>query len=156
MTRSSSSAKQKSLTTPRRPRPALLGRSRRPLAPSVLLAHTQILRGLTPLQAQTRIRRSGLPLHVMLAAWGISDRTLKRKIAAGERLGPRVSKRALRLEAILQRADELFGNREVSARWLLSPALPLGGRSPIDFLTTSVGATTVEDYLGRISYGAVA
>ncbi len=54
---------------------------------------------------------------------------------------------------ILDLAIEVFGSKDTAESWLDQPAIGLGQRRPVEFLTTGAGAKLVEDYLGRIKYG---
>jgi putative toxin-antitoxin system antitoxin component (TIGR02293 family) len=63
----------------------------------------------------------------------------------------------LRVSRLLDRAVALFENDEVAARrWLTRPNRGLGGRTPLEFSRTEVGAREVEVLIGRLEYGLVA
>ena len=55
---------------------------------------------------------------------------------------------------ILTRVTTLLGSQTAAERWLEQPAIGLDQRRPIDLMTTPSGLELVEDYLGRIEYGA--
>jgi len=98
----------------------------------------------------------GLNAHELGALLGISPRTLSRRKAEG-RLRPDESDHLLRVSRLLDRAVALFENDEVAARrWLTRPNRGLGGRTPLEFSRTEVGAREVEVLIGRLEYGLVA
>lgn len=54
---------------------------------------------------------------------------------------------------ILLRATAAIGTVEEAGRWLMRPAMALGGRRPIDVITTPDGYRTVETLLNQLEYG---
>lgn len=61
-----------------------------------------------------------------------------------------------RIARVLAAAQTLFeGNREAARMWLQEPQWGLGGRRPVELLSTEVGAGVVRDLLGRIEYGVL-
>jgi putative toxin-antitoxin system antitoxin component (TIGR02293 family) len=61
-----------------------------------------------------------------------------------------------RLSALFQKALEVLGEPEEAKRWFTTPKKALGGKTPMEFSETDVGAREVEDLLGRIEYGVYA
>jgi putative toxin-antitoxin system antitoxin component (TIGR02293 family) len=53
----------------------------------------------------------------------------------------------------MRRAIAVFGSRESALDWLRSPQFGLGGKIPLRYAETEVGAREVADLLGRIDYG---
>ncbi|MDQ3459226.1 MAG: MbcA/ParS/Xre antitoxin family protein [Deinococcota bacterium] len=47
----------------------------------------------------------------------------------------------------------MFDALESAADWLRSENLSLGGRTPLEYADTEIGAREVENLLGRIEYG---
>jgi len=91
------------------------------------------------------------PLRLAAAA-NIATRTLARRKTAG-RLPFSESERVFRLAVLFDRAVDALGDAERARRWFQSPLKALGGRSPLDYADTEIGAREVEDLLGRIEYG---
>ncbi|MBU6960918.1 DUF2384 domain-containing protein [Pseudomonas sp. CVAP len=91
--------------------------------------------------------------QVFVKIIGISDRTLQRRIKNPEPLTSEQSSSAWRLAKIFSKAEEVFGDRQESANWMVTPALGLEGRAPMDLLTTQVGFELVDDFLTRMEYG---
>jgi len=87
---------------------------------------------------------------------GTSERTMSRKIANDERLGPTESDRAYRLFEIVASAVRAFGDVDKALRWMKRNVPSLGGRRPIDLLRTEIGTREVLSALDRIEYGGVA
>lgn len=79
----------------------------------------------------------------------ISPRTLSRR----ETLKASVSERLFRVSALFQKALEVLEDRIEAQRWFTTPKKALGGKTPLEYSETDVGAREVEDLLGRIEYG---
>ncbi|MBV9673395.1 MAG: DUF2384 domain-containing protein [Verrucomicrobia bacterium] len=82
----------------------------------------------------------------------IPDRTFDRRLKNGV-LKPEESDRLARVAKILQRAAEVFGNAEKARGWMNTRIAAFGGETPLQRADTSLGASQVEDVLGRIDYG---
>ncbi|HEY0790607.1 MAG TPA: antitoxin Xre/MbcA/ParS toxin-binding domain-containing protein [Chthoniobacterales bacterium] len=81
----------------------------------------------------------------------IPRRTLSRRLRA-ETFSPEESDRMARLAAVFTRAARLFGPDKARA-WMKSPLEALAGETPLGRCDTTLGASEVEDVLGRIDYG---
>jgi len=84
---------------------------------------------------------------------GISDRTLSRRIAKGERLSAEESDRTVRMARVLASATETFGSKEKAVRWMQTPNRVLEGQTPLSLLDTDAGVRSVETVIGRIEWG---
>ncbi|MDA8138096.1 MAG: DUF2384 domain-containing protein [Desulfobacteraceae bacterium] len=82
----------------------------------------------------------------------IPKRTLDRRRAAG-RLSTDESERILRLAQVLDMAIDVMGSREKAEGWLKKPARGLGGKIPLEYTDTQLGALEVIALLGRIDHG---
>jgi putative toxin-antitoxin system antitoxin component (TIGR02293 family) len=82
----------------------------------------------------------------------IPNRTLDRRFKH-EVLSPDESDRLARVANILERAQEVFGNVKKARDWMNTPLIAFEGETPLQRSDTSIGATQVEDVLGRIDYG---
>jgi putative toxin-antitoxin system antitoxin component (TIGR02293 family) len=110
--------------------------------------------------------RKGLPVKAMdeLAATlqverealavvlGTSVRTLQRKTAGSDRLGPSASDRLARVQRILELARHVLGKTEKAARWLTSQSRALGD-VPLKMLDTDIGTQRVQSELHAIEFG---
>jgi putative toxin-antitoxin system antitoxin component (TIGR02293 family) len=115
----------------------------------------ELKRGL-PAGAFERLRRAlGLERGADLAAVvGISERTLARRQRAG-RFTAEESERLFRIARLLDVASDVLGGPDAARRWLRSPRPYLGGRTPLAYADTEIGAQVVERLLGRIEHGVV-
>jgi putative toxin-antitoxin system antitoxin component (TIGR02293 family) len=88
----------------------------------------------------------------LAAVLKIPDRTLDRRLKEGV-LSPEESDRVARLAKVLERAREVFGNLEKARGWMNTRIAAFDGETPLERADTSLGASQVEDVLGRIDYG---
>ena len=82
----------------------------------------------------------------------IPKRTLSRRRLKG-RFNTDESERVLRLTQVYEMAADVFGSSEKAKRWLKKPARGLGGRIPLEYADTYIGANEVVKLLGRIDHG---
>lgn len=86
----------------------------------------------------------------------INPRTLTRRKAEGK-LQPDESERLLRAARIFEKAVALFEGDEKAARiWLTASNKALGGKTPLSFAKTDIGAREVENLIGRLEHGVYA
>lgn len=83
---------------------------------------------------------------------GIDPSTFARRVRTKARLKLDESDRIVRIARIAAHAVETLG-RESGLAWLRERNAALGDRIPIELLQTDVGATQVEQVLGRIDFG---
>jgi len=96
----------------------------------------------------------GLPVDEMARKIGISTATLSRRRAKKEPLDRNHSDRLMRYARLFWLSAAYFdGNQATGRDWLARPARALGGRTPLDFAETEMGAREVEDLLGRLEHG---
>lgn len=82
----------------------------------------------------------------------IPKRTLDRRRQKG-RLRTDESERVLRLAQVYDMAFDVLGGQEKAQRWLKKPARGLGGKIPLEYADTDLGAHEVTNLLGRIDHG---
>lgn len=80
-------------------------------------------------------------------------RTLSHRKAKREDLTREESDRAVRLARILALAEEVFSDSQKSFRWLRSHKSRLGGRAPMEIISTEAGPRLVEEMLYQIDEG---
>jgi len=86
----------------------------------------------------------------------ITPATLRRREKAGK-FTLDESDRLYRFAKVLKAATDLYaGDEEAARRWLGEPSRGLGGRKPVDMLTTSAESESVLDLIGRLEHGVVA
>lgn len=95
----------------------------------------------------------GLPVEAMAAKIGISVATLSRRRAKKQPLDRDHSDRLMRYARLYWMAVDYFGEQATARDWLARPARGLGGRSPLEFAETEMGAREVEDLIGRLEHG---
>ena len=96
--------------------------------------------------------RLGLPTREMARLLRIPERTLTRRRRSG-RLDPVESERVLRIERLFALAIEMLRNVDRARTWLKIPKAALGGRTPLQYADTEVGAREVENLIGRLRHG---
>jgi putative toxin-antitoxin system antitoxin component (TIGR02293 family) len=82
----------------------------------------------------------------------IAPRTLARREQEG-RLQFEESERVYRVAALFERAKEVLGSYEEARRWFKANVRALGGKAPLEYADTEIGAREVEDLLGRLEHG---
>jgi len=109
--------------------------------------------GLT-FSAFERLRRSlDLSTKDLAGLILVSARTLARRKALG-RLRPDESDRLVRVARVFGRAIDLFEGDAVAARmWLAKKNAALGGSSPLEMVTSEVGAREIDGLIGRLEHG---
>lgn len=80
-------------------------------------------------------------------------KTLKKRLASGQRLTVNQSDRLFRVAHITAMAEVLFESDEKARRWLSKPKARFSGKSPIAMLSTSQGARQVEEMLIQLAEG---
>ena len=94
-----------------------------------------------------------LPLNELADLIHISIETLSIRKEEGK-LNSEESDRVMRIARILGLTIDLFeGDKEKAIHWLMTSKIALGGKSPMDFSKTEVGAREVESIIGRLEHG---
>ena len=126
---------------------------------SSVMAHDAVMKGVSG-RALTRIwesTRGTLPTDAVLKAIGVSVRTAHRvKTEPDKPLDARTTDGIYRLESVRAMAKEVLGSVEAANEWLMSEAMGLEFRKPIDLVSTSPGAEAVKTLLQRMRYGVYA
>jgi putative toxin-antitoxin system antitoxin component (TIGR02293 family) len=73
-----------------------------------------------------------------------------------KRLDPAISDRLVRLARIFALAIEVLESQEHAVAWLREPSDALGGRTPLEVVTTDVGAERVTTMLYQMEHGIYA
>ncbi len=116
-------------------------------------AHDVIEHGFETRVIKTLADWSALPQSFYIAAVGLSKATLTRQARARQRLSAIASDRVFRIARIMVRAEEVFEDVDIARDWLNRPNQALGGKKPLELLSTDAGTESVEDVLGRIEDG---
>ena len=83
---------------------------------------------------------------------GISRRTLERRLASGH-FPLAEADRAYRIIHSYALAVDVLGSRQKARHWFHQSLAALGGRAPVESLTTEVDAACVRELLEQIEYG---
>ena len=94
----------------------------------------------------------GLNFKVLAEKAKIATRTLARRKKGGV-LKPAESERVFRIAFLFDRAVDILGSRENAAEWMIAPKKALGGKTPLEYAETELGAREVEELLGRLEHG---
>jgi len=99
---------------------------------------------------------AGLDQKALAQYIAIAPATLQRRARTG-RFKTDESDRLYRFAEVLKAATALFEGDEEGARdWMRKPVRGLGGRRPVEMITTSAEAEAVLDLIGRMEHGVFA
>lgn len=113
---------------------------------------SQLKEGLSTDSFDKLKRRLNISDNVLSRIVQIPKRTLNRRREGG-RLRTDESERILRLAQVYDMALDVFGSRKKAETWLKKPARGLGGKVPLEYADTDLGAHEVINLLGRIDHG---
>ena len=98
------------------------------------------------------LKRLGLSRSQIGRALGLPERTLARRKQEG-RFQSLESDRIFRFLQIAAHAIETIGEDDKAGQWLTKPNRALQGKIPLELLNTPIGASQVDEILGRIEHG---
>ncbi|MEF1336974.1 DUF2384 domain-containing protein, partial [Vibrio rotiferianus] len=88
---------------------------------------------------------------------GVNLRTLQRKMKEpNATLSPTASEHALMLADMVKQANEYFGDRDATLRWLNKPSLVFENKTPLSFCDTITGIILVTEEINKLKYGYTA
>ena len=99
---------------------------------------------------------SGLTNQELSSILDLSFKTVQRYQKEEKAFNALNSEQLLKLIALYQKADDVFGDIASFDRWLRKPAAGLGKNMPFTFLQTPGGIDLIQDELYRIEFGALA
>lgn len=99
---------------------------------------------------------SGLTNQELSSLLDLSFKTIQRYQKEDKKLNALNSEQLLKLIALYQKAEEVFGDITSFDRWLRKPAAGLGNNIPFKFLQTPGGTDLIKDELYKIEFGAFA
>jgi len=102
------------------------------------------------------IEISGLTNEELAGLLDLSYKTIQRYQKDEKKLNAQNSEQLLKMIALYQKAEEVFGDLESFNRWLRKPSVGLGNQVPFSFLHTSGGIDLIREELLRIEHGALA
>ena len=112
--------------------------------------------GLTASAFYDLVKISGLANEELAGLLDLSYKTIQRYKKEGKQLNAQNSEQLLKMIALYQKAEEVFGDLESFNRWLRKPAIGLGNQVPLSFMQTSGGIDLIREELLRIEHGTLA
>lgn len=79
--------------------------------------------------------------------------TIKRRLKNDERFNTQESDAIYRLAMLIKLATELFNDEKQALEWMRETVYGLGGKRPLDMVSTTVDFEIVKDLIGRIEHG---
>lgn len=79
--------------------------------------------------------------------------TIKRRLKNDERFSTQESDAIYRLAMLIKLATELFDDEKRALEWIRENVYGLGGKRPLDMISTSVDFEILKDLIGRIEHG---
>ena len=131
----------------------------------------KVRRGVDQLSPMLRhdLVQDGVSTNLLLALLGTFDHIQKQEVYSVIGISEKTSSRrkdhvlpreaadaTLALIEITSLAEGVLGSHAEAEQWLVTPALGLEGRKPIDLVATRAGAEMVKAHLIRMDYGVYA
>lgn len=79
--------------------------------------------------------------------------TIKRRLKNNERFNTQESDAIYRFAMLLKLASELFNDEKQALKWMRESVYGLGGKRPLDMVSTTVDFEIVKDLIGRVEHG---
>ena len=79
--------------------------------------------------------------------------TIKRRLQKNERFNTQESDAIYRFAMLIKLATELFNDEKQALKWIRESVYGLGGKRPIDMVSTTVDFEIVKDLIGRVEHG---
>ena len=109
--------------------------------------------GFKPLVYRNIINKAQLSQNEFHLVTHIPVSTIKRRIKNKERFSTQESDVMYRLALLIKLATDLFDNEEQALKWMRSSVYGLGGKRPLDMVSTTVDFEAVKDLIGRVEHG---
>ncbi|WP_372881532.1 antitoxin Xre/MbcA/ParS toxin-binding domain-containing protein [Psychromonas sp.] len=79
--------------------------------------------------------------------------TIKRRLKNDERFNTQESDAIYRFAMLIKLATELFNDEQQALKWIRESVYGLGGKRPLDMVSTTVDFEIVKDLIGRVEHG---
>ena len=79
--------------------------------------------------------------------------TIKRRLKNKERFSIQESDAIYRLAMLIELATDLFNSETQALEWMKESVYGLGGKRPLDMISTTVDFEIIKDLIGRIEHG---
>lgn len=113
----------------------------------------KVVRRVQGKQFHTMLKSSPLKLNEWASVVFVSPRTLQARIKENRSFDELQSDRMELVMHVMERGEEVFGDRKKFRRWLDAPRPALEDKKPVDMLNDLVGIGEVLAELGRIEHG---
>lgn len=100
--------------------------------------------------------QTGYKREQLAEVFDTSLKTFQRYEREQKKLNPQDSEKVLKIGALFQQGESVFGSANAFRRWMDKPAYGLGGQVPFALLHTSGGIDLIMDEVTRIEYGDLA
>jgi len=118
------------------------------------LSHNEAVhRGFNPLIYKNLIQWASLSHQEFHQVTRIPLSTIKRRLKNNECFSVQESDVIYRLALLLFLSEELFSDKVRALEWMKEKVYGLGGKRPIDMVSTSVDFDMVKDLIGRVEHG---
>ena len=108
-----------------------------------------------PKKALINLSRSiNMSIKLLSSILHTTERTLQRKKDL-DLLSESISEHLLQLAEVYSRGEEVFNDIDDFKTWIDFPNMALGGRKPLELLSSRYGIQMVLDELGRIEHGVL-
>ena len=99
---------------------------------------------------------TGYKREQLAEVFDTSLKTFQRYEREQKKLNPQDSEKVLKITALFQTGESVFGSADAFRRWMDKAAYGLGYQVPFELLHTSGGIDLIMDELMRIEYGDLA
>ncbi|GAB4020431.1 type II RES/Xre toxin-antitoxin system antitoxin [Spirosoma koreense] len=99
---------------------------------------------------------TGYKREQLAEVFDTSLKTFQRYEREQKKLNPQDSEKVLKIVALFQLGESVFGSAKAFRQWMDKPAYGLGNQVPFELLHTSGGIDLVLDEVVRIEYGDLA
>lgn len=110
-------------------------------------------KGFKPKVYRNIIKRTNLSQSEFHNVTHIPLSTIKRRLKNDERFNTQESDAIYRLAMLIKLATDLFSDEKRALEWMREGVYGLGGKRPLDMISTTVDFEIVKDLIGRVEHG---
>lgn len=110
-------------------------------------------KGFKPIVYRNIIKRTNLSQNEFHNVTHIPLSTIKRRLKNDERFNTQESDAMYRLAMLIKLATDLFCDEKRALEWIRESVYGLGGKRPLDMVSTTVDFEIVKDLIGRVEHG---
>ncbi|GAD89654.1 MULTISPECIES: antitoxin Xre/MbcA/ParS toxin-binding domain-containing protein [Vibrio] len=109
--------------------------------------------GFKPKVYYSIIERTKLSQNELHHVTHIPIGSIKRRLKNEERFNTQESDAIYRLAMLVKLATELFNDEKRALEWMRESVYGLGGKRPLDMVSTTIDFEVVKDFIGRVEHG---